>query len=125
MGLGAVGWYRVVFDLVCKSESRGLMNREEHLLSIVAEECAEVAHSVSKAMRFGMVEVEPGQTETNASRIQSEYCDLMAAMQMLGECDKEIYKGWDTTRLEKHLKDKKAKVEKFLKYSAMRGTLAE
>lgn len=101
------------------------MNREEHLLCIVGEECAEIAKEVSKALRFGMEEVEPGGTETNAERIQSEYCDLMAAMQMLGECNKAIYKGWDAPRLEKHLKDKKAKVEKYLKYSAMRGTLTK
>ena len=29
------------------------MTREEHLLTIVAEECAEVAQRATKALRFG------------------------------------------------------------------------
>ncbi len=35
------------------------MNRRDHLLDILAEECAEVAIRVSKALRFGLDEV-PG-----------------------------------------------------------------
>jgi hypothetical protein len=37
------------------------MTRDEHLMTIAMEECAEVAQRVSKAVRFGMEEIQPGQ----------------------------------------------------------------
>jgi hypothetical protein len=35
------------------------MNPTEHLLSCLAEECAEVAQRASKSLRFGLSEVQP------------------------------------------------------------------
>ena len=35
------------------------MNREEHLLTILSEECAEVIKDVSKALRFGLDDYPP------------------------------------------------------------------
>ena len=61
------------------------MTREEHLLSIVAEECAEVAQRATKALRFGLTDpagTQPGQ-DNNKERLLQEYGDLMAAMRML------------------------------------------
>lgn len=46
------------------------MKRHEHLLSILAEECCEVGQRVSKALRFGLDEVQPGQDLSNAERIK-------------------------------------------------------
>jgi len=59
------------------------MNRKEHLLICLAEECAEVAHRVSKALRFGLQEAQPGQSMTNADRIAEELVDLFAVVSML------------------------------------------
>ena len=93
------------------------MTREEHLLLILAEECAEVAHRVSKALRFGVMEVEPGQELTNGCRIAMEVDDLYAMVEMLRE-GHLIPGGSDLQR-----KEKKAKVEKYLAYSSECGTL--
>ena len=61
------------------------MTREEHLLTIVAEECAEVAQRATKALRFGLTD--PAGTQegelTNKERLLQEYGDLMASMRML------------------------------------------
>jgi len=59
------------------------MNRNEHLLVILAEECAEIAKETSKAIRFGMDEVMPGQALNNRQRILRELNDLWAVVEML------------------------------------------
>ena len=60
------------------------MTRDEHLQLIAIEECGELAHRLSKALRFGMDQVQPNQPLTNRERIIAEYCDLIAAMEMIG-----------------------------------------
>ena len=88
------------------------MNRTEHLLIILAEECAEVAQRASKAVRFGMEEVRPGSTEHNARGIEREMGDLMAVFEMLG------------LRIWEDDKDAKiARVKKYMEYSRQLGTL--
>ncbi len=58
------------------------MNRAEHILDVVGEEGSEVAQRVSKALRFGLLEMQPGQDETNAERIRGEFYDLIGAYGM-------------------------------------------
>lgn len=99
------------------------MNRREHLLIIAAEECSEVAHRISKALRFGLCEIQPGQPLTNAQRILVEYQELVATIEMLSEENpKEFATGpWlnlPTTN------EKKVRIEKFLVFSAKCGTLS-
>lgn len=91
------------------------MNRTEHLLIIAMEECNEVAQRCSKALRFGLEEVQPGQDLTNIQRIRQEYSDLAAVLEMLGV----------GAPLGRDMDGKRAKVEKFLAYSADLGTLQE
>lgn len=62
------------------------MTRDEHLLVIAAEECAEIAKRCSKALRFGLNETQadaghavtgsPEESLTNRERIELEYNDL-------------------------------------------------
>ena len=59
------------------------MNRQEFLLTIMAEECVEVAQRISKALRFGLDEVQPGQEFKNSERILGEMMDLLAVAQMI------------------------------------------
>lgn len=59
------------------------MTRTEHLLTILAEECSEVAQRVSKALRFGLDEVQAGQPLGNADRILEELHDLFAVAAIL------------------------------------------
>jgi hypothetical protein len=94
------------------------VTREEHLQVIAMEECDELSQRLSKALRFGMDEVQPDAAAnpdglTNRDRIAIEYNDLIAAMRMLG-LDQQV------PALQA---DKEAKVERFLEHSAACGTL--
>ncbi|HEY1187148.1 MAG TPA: hypothetical protein VGE74_05790 [Gemmata sp.] len=93
------------------------MTRTEHLLTILSEECAEVAQRVSKALRFGLAEVQPGQGLTNTERVEYELSDLFAVVEMLVE--ERVIADPTVSDFAKRLK--KAKVEKFLVFSAGRG----
>lgn len=96
------------------------MNRQEHLLTILAEECAEVAQRASKALRFGLGEVQPGQDLTNAERVVGELTDLLSVVFMLEDEGLLVLKdrqGADAA--------KRAKVEKFLQLSEQLGTLTK
>jgi NTP pyrophosphatase (non-canonical NTP hydrolase) len=99
------------------------MTRKEHLLLIAMEECNEVAHRISKALRFTLDEVQPGQDLNNAQRIHQEFNDLMAVMQMLVTEFPDMNPGSDLTDVQTMIEAKKAKIEKFLKYSEQKGTL--
>ncbi len=95
------------------------MNRIEHLLSILAEEGSEVAQRASKAMRFGLDEVQPGHELSNEQRIWAEMADIVAVGEMLTAARGRG--GVDPAAVQA----KKAKVERFLEYSRQCGTLQE
>ena len=97
------------------------MNRLEHLLTIVAEEGAEVSQRATKAARFGIFEVQPGQTQSNFHRLRLEVADLFAALELVAV---EIGYNWDALHPSgSMILAKKEKVEEFLKYSKSVGTL--
>jgi hypothetical protein len=50
---------------------------ERELLTILLEECAEVQQRVTKVLRFGLLEVQPGQELDNRERLSLEVGDLM------------------------------------------------
>jgi len=54
------------------------MTLDEHLLICLAEECSEVVQRITKALRFGLDEVQPGQEFTNSQRIGQELIDVAA-----------------------------------------------
>lgn len=104
------------------------MTRTEHLLVILSEECSEVAQRCSKALRFGLEEIQPGQDKTNAQRIMDEINDLVATYQMLAgpivSPTLPLFRGtaheWNSA-----IKAKQEKIEKFLDLSRKQGTLKE
>jgi NTP pyrophosphatase (non-canonical NTP hydrolase) len=53
------------------------MNRNEEIMTILQEECAEVIQAVSKVRRFGMAE--------NHSNLVVELCDLQAMINLMYE----------------------------------------
>jgi len=53
-------------------------DRERETLIILMEEALEVVHRASKALRFGLSEIQPGQPYTNAARISREVGDFFA-----------------------------------------------
>ena len=90
------------------------MNRTEHLLTILAEECGEVAQRACKALRFGLGDVQEGQDEDNRRRLEREAADVMTMFEMLG------IKVRDEDKVAK-----RARVEKYLEYSRKVGTLKD
>jgi hypothetical protein len=98
------------------------MNETEHLLTVLSEECAEVSQRVSKALRFGLAEVQPGQTMTNAERIVEEIVDFHASVQMLIRAgairiDDEEFMAAQRRKVEK--------VERFMEYARSQGAITE
>jgi NTP pyrophosphatase (non-canonical NTP hydrolase) len=96
------------------------MNRREHLLTCLSEECAEVAQRVSKALRFGLGEVEIGQTLTNAERIGQEMRDLFAVADILQaegvlEC---------LIPTAEQISAKRARIERYMEISRREGVLS-
>ena len=53
------------------------MNRNEEIMTILQEECAEVIQAVSKVRRFGMAE--------NHAHLVVELCDLQAMINLMYE----------------------------------------
>lgn len=98
------------------------MNRLEHLLTISAEECNEVAQRATKALRFGLREVQPGQPLDNAERIRQEFNDLWASLDMV-EKEKGMPTGTLTGINMSEVFAKQDKIEEFLLLSAKEGTL--
>ena len=82
------------------------MNLQEHILTCMAEECLETAHRVTKALRFGLKEIQSGQPLTNLERINIELTDLMAVISLLNK-----------------YQTKKDKVMKFARYAREQGAL--
>lgn len=60
------------------------MNEIQHLLTVLAEESSEVAQRATKAIRFGLMEVQPGQQENNTRRLERELAELVAVADLLG-----------------------------------------
>lgn len=60
------------------------MRQKEYLLTVLAEECSEVAQRASKAIRFGIEEVQPGQPDDNRRRLERELSELMEVADLLG-----------------------------------------
>lgn len=94
------------------------MNRTEHLLTILAEECTEVAQRCTKALRFTLDEVQPGQELSNAQRIVDEIDDVLGVFGMLRAG------GLLPPTSHDRQEAKKAKVEQYLKLSEAWGALS-
>lgn len=88
------------------------MNETEHLLTVLTEECAEVTQRACKAARFGLAEIQPGQSEDNKRRIEKELADLVATAELLGLIIRDEDKA-----------AKREKLKKFMDYARSLGTL--
>lgn len=96
------------------------MNRAEHMLACLAEEGAEVAQRVTKALRFGLREVQPGQPLTNDDRICDELRDLIAVAHILHS---EGVIGWFMPEIG-DVNAKLSKIERFMAISREQGVLS-
>lgn len=95
------------------------MNRLEHLLTILGEECAEVVQMTSKSKRFGLHECMD--KASNAERLQVEYNHIIALIDMINDEDMLV----DLHRDQKLIRIKTQKVERYLLYSKKCGTLQD
>lgn len=100
------------------------MNRQEWLLTTAMEECDEVSQRVSKALRFGMDEVQPDAAAnpdglTNRQRVMKEFYDLRATLGMAGF---DAWDGSDCARAAERAKVQK--LDKYMAYAREQGTLA-
>lgn len=91
------------------------MNTNEYLLTQAASECMEVAHRITKALHFGLQEVQPGQNFTNAERIVAEYVELLAVMQELH--DKKLITLPHPVQIIELKAEKVQRVYKFMNYA--------
>lgn len=98
------------------------MNRQEHLLTVTAEECAEIGQSISKGLRFGLYEpicIKPD--KTNEEEILKEIYHLMAMVEMLQE--ENILKIIPPDEIRMIKETKKRNVEKYMAESKKKGLL--
>lgn len=63
------------------------MDKKEHLLTCLIEECAEIQQAATKALRFGLTQGNPLNPTftTNAQDIENEVIDLIAILELLQE----------------------------------------
>lgn len=104
------------------------MNKAEHAVAIIEEEALEVALAISlslaqrasKALRFSLSEIQPGQPHTNGERIVHEFADLLGAMRLL---EKQGLIKLDKQSLDELAEAKIKKIESFFEVSRSNGAL--
>ena len=80
------------------------MNKQDEILTILQEECAEVIQAVSKVRRFGM--------ESNMDQLEQEVADLLCMINLM--FDNEII-GYDEEKLRQRIKFKEEKLKRYSK----------
>lgn len=80
------------------------MNRNEEIMTILQEECAEVIVEVSKVKRFGL--------EGNIDKLKKELCDLQCMINLLEEFNVVTYRMGERFDL---INEKREKLKKFSK----------
>ena len=106
------------------------MDKQEHLLTILGEECSELHQDICKALRFGMNDKGPDNKLDNTQLMFKEFNDILAMADMINEYVTSMpWSGVTYTdkgilyRDDKMVQKKKDKVEKYLAYSKEKGTL--
>lgn len=94
-----------------------MLNREQYLLTLIQEECAELSQRASKALRFGLFEVQSGQELDNWERLMGEYVDLYTTIQMLDSLFVDVKPNDEDVLI------KIDKIKKYMKLSVDRGIL--
>lgn len=94
------------------------MNRLEHLLTILQEECGEVIQAAAKVNRFGPNDKWKDLPSTE-ERLHEEFNDVLAVINLLQKQGLNVY-------MDVHLMEKKQKkIMHYFSYSKARGTLSE
>lgn len=88
------------------------MTKQEHLLTILIEECAEVQKAACKCLRFGENDQNPATKRKNIDELTHEVNDLLAVIELL-KIEKDI----------KKQQQKVGKIDYWLGYSKTKGKL--
>jgi len=94
------------------------MTRVQYLLTKLAEECNETAQRASKAIVFGLDDIQSGQLEDNAKRLVGEFCHILAYMELLRD---EGYLELDEFDMEHEIEEKKKELDRWYQYSIDKG----
>ncbi len=97
-----------------------MLNHTEYLLTKLAEECAEVAQRATKALTFGIDEVQPGQPHTNAERLVHELADLAAVVGMMQDYNAIAV---NLHEFRQAVERKRLKLDWYMEYSRQQGCL--
>ena len=98
------------------------LTREQYLLTLIQEECAEVAHRASKCLRFGIDEAREGH-KPNIKLLAEEFLDLLTVISMLdSDLDGKFGDQFTDDESIDYENAKIDKVEKYFKYSQELGT---
>lgn len=96
----------------CKTEQKHLLmnmninDKQNEIMNIAQEECAEVIQAISKIRRFGLMTSHNG--ETNKEHLEEETGDLMCMLQLLEE-----FGLVDWTRVSLYAQNKRRKLQKW------------
>lgn len=121
------------------------MNRHEHILVVLEEECLEMAQAISKMLRFGTDDHHVITGQAAESILQDEVCDFMAMVEMavgegilsadtipLGMFRDPFLADWPDDalrdlqqRITAKVEAKQAKVEHFIEYARSKGVLID
>lgn len=97
-----------------------MLTRNQWLLIKLAEECAEVTQRATKALTFGIAEVQKGQELNNSERMLEEILDFCTIVLMLEESG-TIAEINSLPNLTQRINQRKAKVEKWYEYAKEEG----
>lgn len=97
------------------------MNKEQHLLACLAEECAEIIKEVNKSFRFGIDDHNPNDPTkvTTRTKLENELHELLAVIQLLTDHGTIGAISADSDQIIK----KQLKVIKYMDYAKLKGTL--
>ena len=97
------------------------MNLTEHLLTCLAEECAEVTKNAAKSLRFGLLDTNAltPHGPDNTERLVAELNDLMGILFMLVQHG-ILPADWQDSAAQSA---KVRKVQEYMDYAACRGAL--
>jgi hypothetical protein len=94
------------------------MNRLEHILVTLMEECSELQKVTAKALRFGLHDKENRVSDTNLKKMIYEYSDIVGTVKKLNQEGVNI-------RYDKAMTQAKMKrIEEFLVYAEQVKTLS-
>ena len=83
--------------------------KENEVLDILQEECAEVIQAVSKIRRFGIGNLKPGKPKTNLEHLEEELGDMLAMIDIMLELELVSINNLEAA--------KQAKIEKLKQWS--------